>query len=191
MMHEKIVSIEKNQQPKADKGKSKEKAAKTANLLARIDDILLLEQMEDIDSYQNRVNLTSESKIETKKVEQTPMDVDNEIVSLGDEMPYQDVQEEPYSIQAFYNKHVNLVNDSKTEYDELWIIDSRASHHVTNELRDFTSYKPYATPEKIQTANMHDNLMIVGKGTVFFNTKTTNCRNYTISNLDSIISTLA
>jgi hypothetical protein len=77
MMHEKIVSLEKNQQPKADKGKSKEKAAKTANLLARINDILLLEWMEDIDSYQNRVNLALESKIETKKVEQTPMDVDN------------------------------------------------------------------------------------------------------------------
>jgi hypothetical protein len=46
MMHEKIASLEKNQQPKADKGKSKEKAAKTANLLARIDDIPLLEWME-------------------------------------------------------------------------------------------------------------------------------------------------
>jgi hypothetical protein len=63
---------------------------------------------------------------------------------------------------------------SKTKYDELWIIDPGASHHVTNELRDFTSYKPYATPETIQTANMHDSLMIVGKGTVFFNMKTTN-----------------
>jgi hypothetical protein len=64
--------------------------------------------MEDINSYQNRVNLTSESKIETKKVEQTPMDVDNEIISLGDEMPYQDVQEEPYSIQAFYTDNLDF-----------------------------------------------------------------------------------
>jgi hypothetical protein len=72
------------------------------------------------------------------------------------------------------NKRVNLVNESRSEYDKLWIIDSGASHHVTNELRDFTSYKPYATPEKIQTANMHDSLMIVGEGTVFFDTRTTN-----------------
>jgi hypothetical protein len=204
-----------------------------------------------IGSYQNRVNLTPESKIETKKVEQTSMDVNNEIISLGDDMPYQDAPEEPYSIQAFYadnldfgdypgeagytkygrqlftknftnkvytaktmvkmakkpsnsfsyssvkntavcnksifmiNKCVNLINKSKTEYDELWIIDSGASHHVTNELRDFTSYKPYATPEKIQTANMHDSLMIVGKGTVFFDTETTNKQIHTV-HLDNV-----
>ena len=70
-------------------------------------------------------------------------------------------------------------NKSKTaleinKYNELWIIDSGASHHITNKLSDYTSYTPYAIPEEVQTANKHDSLTILGEGTVFFDTETTN-----------------
>ena len=60
------------------------------------------------------------------------------------------------------------------KYNELWIIDSGASHHITNKLSDYTSYTPYAIPEEVQTANKHDSLTILGEGTVFFDTETTN-----------------
>ena len=59
------------------------------------------------------------------------------------------------------------------KYNELWIIDSGASHHITNKLSDYTSYTPYAIPEEVQTANKHDSLTILGEGTVFFDTETT------------------
>ena len=49
-----------------------------------------------------------------------------------------------------------------------------ASHHITNKLSDYTSYTPYAIPEEVQTANKHDSLSILGEGTVFFDTETTN-----------------
>ena len=77
------------------------------------------------------------------------------------------------------NNVIKVSNSSKKCFideksDELWLIDSRASHHITNELSDYTSYKPYETPDPIQTANVHDSLMIHSEGTVFFDTKTTN-----------------
>ena len=77
------------------------------------------------------------------------------------------------------NRVIKVSNESKECYnvkksDEVWLIDSGASHHITNELSDYTSYKPYETPDPIQTANLHDSLMVHGEGTVFFDTKTTN-----------------
>ena len=81
---------------------------------------------------------------------------------------------------AFAVQHVTKVRkESKTaleinKYNELWIIDSGASHHITNKLSDYTSYMPYAIPEEVQTANKHDSLTILGEGTVFFDTETTN-----------------
>ena len=74
---------------------------------------------------------------------------------------------------------IKVRKESKTaleinKYNELWIIDSGASHHIMNKLSDYTSYTPYAIPEEVQTANKHDSLTILGEGTVFFDTETTN-----------------
>ena len=57
-------------------------------------------------------------------------------------------------------------NENKTgleinKYNELWIIDSGASHHITNKLSDYTQYTPYAIPEEVQTANKHDSLSAI------------------------------
>ena len=84
------------------------------------------------------------------------------------------------NMTVFMVNHVIKVSDNSkkcfnvNKSDELWLIDSGASHHITNELSDYTSYKPYETPDPIQTANVHDSLMVHGEGTVFFDTKTTN-----------------
>src|SRR5258708_31374321 len=55
---------------------------------------------------------------------------------------------------------------------DIWIVDSGASHHITNNISDFTGYIPYAIPEAVQTANKEDNSVILGEGTIFFDTKT-------------------
>jgi hypothetical protein len=87
LLKEQIAKLEG--QSKTDtKGKKKEKAVKSANLLARIDDdhILLESRMEDINSYNERVFIAPKSD-KTDIVEQ--MDVDNEdAVSLGNESIY-------------------------------------------------------------------------------------------------------
>ena len=59
------------------------------------------------------------------------------------------------------------------------------SHHITSQLTDFTSYTPYPEPEVIQTANVHDSLMIHGEGTVFFDMETTNGQIHTVR-LDNV-----
>ena len=81
-------------------------------------------------------------------------------------------------------------NETKTslqvnKFNETWIIDSGASHHITSKLTDFTNYTPYLEPEIIQTANVHDSLMIQGEGTVFFDTETTNGQIHTVR-LDNV-----
>jgi hypothetical protein len=88
------------------------------------------------------------------------------------------------------NKHVIISNFSKlsphTETSkDVWIIDSGASVHITNKLSDFTSYKPYTEPEEVETANKHDNLTILGEGTVFFETESDNGQIH-IMRLDNI-----
>ena len=55
-------------------------------------------------------------------------------------------------------------NESKTslqinKFNETWIIDSGASHHITSKLTDFTNYTPCLEPEIIQTANVHDSFV--------------------------------
>ena len=50
------------------------------------------------------------------------------------------------------------------KFKDLWIIDSGASHHITNQLSDFTEYRPYETPEEVQTANKQDSLTIHSEG---------------------------
>ena len=62
-----------------------------ANLLARIDEeILLIDRMEDIDNYNERVFIALESD-KTNKVVQ--MDIDEDAVSLGDDDTYEDTDE--------------------------------------------------------------------------------------------------
>ena len=55
--------------------------------------------------------------------------------------------------------------------NETWIIDSGVSHHITSKLTDFTNYTPYLEPEIIQTANVHDSLMIHGEKLCFLTRK--------------------
>ena len=98
---------------------------------------------------------------------------------------------------VIYNKTVCTVNhvikasnETKTslqtnKFNETWIIDSGASHHITSKLTDFTNYTPYPEPKIIQTANVHDSLMIHGEGTVFFDTETTNGQIHTVC-LDNV-----
>ena len=81
-------------------------------------------------------------------------------------------------------------NETKTslqinKFNETWIIDSGASHHITSKLTNFTNYTPYPEPEIIQTANVHDSLMIHGEGTVFFDMETTNGQIHTV-HLDNV-----
>ena len=63
---------------------------------------------------------------------------------------------------------IKVSKESKTvlkinKYNELWITDSGASHHITNKLSDYTSYTPYTIPEEVQTVNKHDSLTILGE----------------------------
>jgi hypothetical protein len=87
-----VASFEQNQ-PKADKkGKGKEKATpKVANLLARIDDILLINKMEEINSFNERIFITPESN-KTNVVEQT-MDIDDDAISLGSDFAFEDARD--------------------------------------------------------------------------------------------------
>src|SRR5260370_20094995 len=50
---------------------------------------------------------------------------------------------------------------------DIWIVDSGASHHITNNMGDFTEYIPYAIPEAVQTPNKEDNVIILAKGPIF------------------------
>jgi hypothetical protein len=241
---QKVASFEQNQSKTDKKGKGKEKATpKVANLLARIDDIPLINRMEEIDSFNERVFITPESN-KTNVVEQT-MDVDDDAISLGSDFAFEDARDlyarcgemdgdmtkygDGLLKNKFAKKHtvktmVEKVNKSsksslhyssnvenaakchKTVYtvqrviqankkieinlhtiesNDTWIIDSGASHHITNSLSDFTNYKPYASPQTIQTANVKDSLKIHGEGTVFFNTETTNGQIHTVR-LDNV-----
>jgi hypothetical protein len=87
-----VASFEQNQ-PKVDKkGKGKEKATpKVANLLARIDDIPLINRMEEINSFNERVFIAPESN-KTDVVEQT-MDVDDDAISLGSDFAFEDARD--------------------------------------------------------------------------------------------------
>ena len=89
-VQEEWTNAERNQDKPDKKGKGKEKAVKSANLLARIDDeILLLNRMEGIESYKERVFIAPDSEKTNKVV--TQMDIDDEVISLGDD--YEDARE--------------------------------------------------------------------------------------------------
>ena len=88
---EKVVNLEKNQSKPDKKGKGKEKAVpKSANLIAQIDDILLIDRMEEINSYNERVFTAPESN-KTNKVVQ--MDIDDEAISLENDDVYEDARQ--------------------------------------------------------------------------------------------------
>ena len=89
LLMDQVKKLESNQKESDKKGKGK--APKTANLLARIDEeILLIDRMEDIDNYNERVFITLESD-KTNKVVQ--MDIDEDAVSLGDDKVYLDARQ--------------------------------------------------------------------------------------------------
>jgi hypothetical protein len=94
LLKEQVAKLES--QSKTDtKGKKKEKAGKSANLLARIDDIPLESRMEDIDSYNERVFIAPKSnKADVVKQIVDRMDVDNEdAVSLGNDSVYSNARD--------------------------------------------------------------------------------------------------
>jgi hypothetical protein len=94
LLKEQVAKHEGQSKPDT-KGKKKEKAGKSANLLARIDDILLESRMEDIDSYNERVFIAPKSnKADIIKQIVDRMDVDNEdAVSLGNESAYSNARD--------------------------------------------------------------------------------------------------
>ena len=105
LLIEQAKKSESNQKDSDKKGKGK--APKTANLLARIDDeILLIDRMEDIDNYNERVFIALESD-KTNKVIQ--MDVDEDTVSLGDDDTYEDARQ-------FYADHGFEGDEDYTKY---------------------------------------------------------------------------
>ena len=84
-----VKKLESNQKESDKKGKGK--APKKANLLARIDEeIPLIDRMEDIDNYNERVFIALESDKANKVVQ---MDVDEDTVSLGDDNVYEDARQ--------------------------------------------------------------------------------------------------
>ena len=100
-----VKKLEKDQDKPDKKGKGK--APKMANLLARIDDeIPLIDRMEDIDNYNERVFIALESD-KTNKVVQ--MDIDEDAVSLGDDDAYEDARE-------FYASHNFVGDENYTKY---------------------------------------------------------------------------
>ena len=105
LLMDQIRKLEPNQKDSDKKGKGK--APKTANLLARIDDeIPLIDRMEDIDNYNERVFIALESD-KTNKVVQ--MDIDEDAVSLGDDDTYEDARQ-------FYADHGFEGDENYTKY---------------------------------------------------------------------------
>ena len=99
--------------------KGKGKAVKIANLLARIDEeIPLIDRMEDINNYNERVFIAIESD-KTNKVVQ--MDVDNDdAVSLGDDDTYEDARQfyaDNDALDGDYTKYGNGLLNKKLAKD--------------------------------------------------------------------------
>jgi hypothetical protein len=94
LLKEQVAKLKGQSKPDT-KGKKKEKAGKSANLLAQIDDIPLESRMEDIDSYNERVFIAPKSnKTDVVKQIVDNVDVDNEdAVSLGNESPYSNARD--------------------------------------------------------------------------------------------------
>ena len=239
LLVEQVKTLQANQTTKSDKKDKGKGKAKVANLASRIGQVSLSERLETDKSYEERVFVSKDPKVIIPSTI-TPVQEDAEMVSLGDEDPYQtnSLSDEEHlyeefrsgncaygadmikygnvslsntltnknhtvktTVQMVHKNHqssyhsssvdtttnktvfavqcvIKVRNESKTaleinKYNKLWIIDSGASHHITNKLSDYTSYTPYAIPEEVQTANKHDSLTILGEGTVFFDTETT------------------
>jgi hypothetical protein len=94
LLKEQVAKLEAQSKPDTN-GKKKEKAGKSANLLARINDIPLESRMEDIDSYNETVFIAPKSnKTDVVKQIVDEMDIDNEdAVSLGNESVYSNARD--------------------------------------------------------------------------------------------------
>ena len=138
---EQVKKSESNQEDSDKKGKGK--APKTANLLARIDDeIPLIDRMEDIDNYNERVFVALESD-KTNKVVQ--MDVDEDAVSLGDDDTYEDARQ-------FYTDHNFEGDEDYTKYGNgLLIVFCTLRDGVTSHICFVTSDFEYSYLENRST----------------------------------------
>ena len=83
-----MKALEINQTTKSDKKDKGKGKAKVANLAARIDNVSLTDRIEIIDSYQERVFISKDPKVIIPSTI-TEVQEDREMVSLGDEEPYQ------------------------------------------------------------------------------------------------------
>ena len=103
LLMDQVKKLEPNEKESDNKGKGK--APKTANLLARInDEVPLIDRMEDIDNYNERVFIALESD-KTNKVVQ--MDIDKDVISLGDNDAYKDARQfyaENDVLDGYYTK---------------------------------------------------------------------------------------
>ena len=88
-MVETVKELRTNQTPKSDKKDNKGKGkAKVANLAERIGTVSLEERLESIESFQERVFISKDPKNIIPST-LTTVQEDAEMVSLGDEDPYQ------------------------------------------------------------------------------------------------------
>ena len=88
LLKDKVKALEINQTPKSDKKDKGKGKAKIANLTTRIDRVSLSDRLETIYSYKERIFVSKDPKVvipdTIKEVQE-----DCEMVSLGDEDPYQ------------------------------------------------------------------------------------------------------
>jgi hypothetical protein len=166
LLKEQVAKLES--QSKTDtKGKKKEKAGKSANLLARIDDIPLESRMEDIDSYNERVLIAPKSnKTDVVKQIVDRMEVDNEdTVSLGNKSVYSNARDfyasnaldgddwDKYS-DGLLNKEFANLNHTVPITEEMAEQPSNSSQRYSSNVVDTASYnKTVYTVNRVIKAN--------------------------------------
>jgi hypothetical protein len=166
LLKEQVAKLESQSKPDT-RGKKKEKAGKSANLLARIDDIPLESRMEDIDSYNERVLIAPKSN-KTNVVKQIvdKMDVDNEdAVSLGNESVYLNARDyyannaldgddwDKYG-DGLLNKEFANINHTVPIMEEMAKQPSSSSqHHSSNVVNAASCNKTVYTVNRVIKAN--------------------------------------
>ena len=88
LLVEQVKTLQANQTPKSDKKDKGKGKAKVANLANRIGQVSLSERLETNESYNERVFISKDPKVIIPSTI-TKVQEDAEMVSLGDEEPYQ------------------------------------------------------------------------------------------------------
>ena len=90
LLVEQVKTLQVNQTPKSDKKDKGKGKAKVANLANRIGQVSLSERLETNESYNERVFVSKDPKVIIPST-MTTVQEDVEMVSLGDEEPYQQI----------------------------------------------------------------------------------------------------